>query len=359
MLKTRPKPPVEAQDRSQEVAREIGRRLREARLAQGETVEAIADHLRIRQAYVEALEAGELDRIPGRPYVVGFLRSYGTYLGLPGDELVAELKSSSARVAPPPQLVYREPIAESRRGTAVMLTASALLAAAVYGGYYMIYHVDRGGGEPVAEAPGEVARLATDTLRRAEEQRIAAAARPPVVAPAGAVRATPAGPPATVPERRAPAPAAAGPIQALVAEDDDPASARAASPPPSEAPASTPTAATAAPASETELLAALETDRISAARPIAPERSGEGRLTLVARETTWIQVRSASRDYVRTRTLQRGERFPLPDRTDLTLWTGNAGGLELIVDGQSRGQIGRSGEVIRALPLAPEQLGGG
>jgi cytoskeleton protein RodZ len=357
MLKTRPKPPVEAQDRSLEVARDIGRRLREARTSGSETVDAVADQLRIRPAYIEALEAGEFGRIPGRPYVVGFLRSYGAHLGLDGEQLVAALKSSTASVAAPPELVYREPIAESRRGTAVMLTASALLAAAVYSGYYMIYHVDRGGKEPVAEAPGEMARLATETLRRADENRIAAAARPPA-APAGAMRAAPpADGRATA--ARPPAAASSGALQALVAEDDDPSEARAASVIGSETRTSTPSSASAAPASTTELLAALESDRINAARPAVASDDDEGRLTLVARETTWVQVRSTGRDYVRTRTMQRGDRFALPNRGDLALWTGNAGGIELIVDGQSRGQLGLSGEVVRNRSLAPDQLGSG
>ncbi len=356
MPKTRPQPTIEAQDRSQEVARDIGRQLREARLARGETVDAVADQLRIRPSYVEALETGELSRIPGRPYVVGFLRSYAGHLELDGEGLVASLKSSAARVASPPELVYREPIAESRRGTAVMLTASALLAAAVYGGYYMIYHVDRGGSEPVvAEVPGEMARLATDTLRRADTNRAAITAGP--AAPAGAVRVAADGSTAA---RAAPAAATRGPIEALVADDEDPVAARAASVLPPEIHSSTPTAASAAPASATELLAALESDRINAARLAAvPEGEAEGRLALVARETTWVQVRSTGRDYVRTRTMQRGERFTLPDRADLALWTANAGGLELVVDGESRGQLGSAGEVVRNRPLAPDLPGGG
>ena len=198
----------------------------------------------------------------------------------------------------------------------------------------MIYHVDRGGKEPVAEAPGEMARLATDTLRRADENRIAAAARPPA-APAGAMRAAPpadsvrrhSGPGGGI-HRRSPGPGRRGRRSVR---------ARAASVIGSEARTSTPSSASAAPASTTELLAALESDRIDAARPaVASDDDAEGRLTLVARETSWVQVRSAGRDYVRTRTLQRGDRFALPDRGDLALWTGNAGGLELLVDGQSR-----------------------
>src|SRR4051812_8850596 len=186
------RPSAPAQDQSELAAREIGRALREPREARGEELDEIADFLRIRPAYLASLEQGELSALPARPYVVGFLRAYAAYLGLDGDVLVASLKGSLDRLAGQPALSYREPIAEARRGTAVMVTASLVLAASVYAGYYAIYRVDRGGAEPVAEAPGEVAKLASDTLRRgadavkgegaapAAPQRAARAATPPI-----------------------------------------------------------------------------------------------------------------------------------------------------------------------------------
>ena len=77
---------------------------------------------------------------------------------------------------------------------------------------------------------------------------------------------------------------------------------------------------------------------------------------IVARDSSWVQIRSPGRDYVRTRTMQPGERFVVPDRTDLALWTGNAGGLEILVDGRSLGQLGETGTVLKNLPLAPDSL---
>jgi cytoskeleton protein RodZ len=348
MPRTRPKPSsIEAQDRSAEAAREIGRALREARQARGEELQEIADYLRIRPAYVEALEAGELDRIPGRPYVVGFLRSYSTYLGLDGERLVGRLKGTIDKVAARPELNVREPIAaESRRGTAAMVAASLLLAAGVYTGYYVIYHVDRGGAGPaVGEAPGDVARLAAETLRRGDAARVERETAPPPVVVAVA-------PP---PDRK---------IESLSARDGEPAaglradasSAVAGETPPPRAIA--PSEAGAAPAPARELLAALESDRVNAATRPDGANAGDpsGRLTLVAAEGAWIQVRSAGRDYVRTRTLAPGERFTLPNRSDLALWTGNAGGLEILVDGQSRGRLGQPGEVVKGVPLVADQL---
>ena len=59
----------------------------------------------------------------------------------------------------------------------------------------------------------------------------------------------------------------------------------------------------------------------------------DARVILRAREPAWIQVSSPAGDYTFTRTLEPGEALLVPNRSDLELWTGNAGGLEIIVDG--------------------------
>lgn len=331
------RPSAPAQDQSELAAREIGRALRESREARGEELDEVADFLRIRPAYLASLEQGELSALPGRPYVVGFLRAYAAYLGLDGDVLVASLKGSLDRLAGQPALSYREPIAEARRGTAVMVTASLVLAASVYAGYYAIYRVDRGGAEPVAEAPGEVAKLASDTLRRGADAVKAEAAAPA--------------------ERTAPqhaARAAVPPIPALAAPEErnaDAGSAVAA-----ELPDNRPLrVAPAGPSPARQQLALLDSEQVAAPHPAA-SADGSARLALVATGSSWIQVRSAGKDYVRTRTLEPGERFPLPNRNDLALSTGDAGTLEVVVDGESRGPLGQAGQMVKNLPLVPEQL---
>ena len=327
--------PDQAQDQSEQTAREIGRALREAREARGEELDDVADFLRIRPAYLAALEQGDLRRLPGRPYVVGFLRAYGAYLNMDGDVLVASLKAALDRVAGRPELSIRQPIAEARRGTAVMVTASLLLAASVYAGYYVIYRVDRGATEPVAEAPGDVAKLASDTLRHGAD-----------VAGVTARTDAPA-PPARVARSSTP------PIPALATPEEQNADAGSAIA--AELPDNRPLRLSATPAPAREQLASLESDRVGAARPAASGDSS-ARVALVATASSWIQVRSANRDYVRTRTLEPGERFLVPNRNDLALWTGDAGSLEVVIDGQSRGPLGQPGEIVKSLPLTPDQL---
>jgi len=353
MLSRRPSLPVEQQDQSDETLRSIGQELHEARLARGEDLYDIAAFLRIRPAYLVALEQGDLGAIPGRPYAIGFLRSYGDYLGLDGRAMVDRLKSAVHGVTAPPDLVYREPLSESRRPTAALVTASLMLASALYVGYYVI-SADRGDApEQVAQAPGELGVLARNVLasrdpgrpeRPAQNQASDGAAL--VASPAPASAWTPGGPAPSVTAAGTPtAPATAAPQ----------ASAGTAS-----APGADGTSAVAAESRSLEgglaPLAALEADRIVAAVTLNASDSADGRVVIVARDSSWVQIRNPGRDYVRTRTMQPGERFVLPDRTDLALWTGNAGGIEIVVDGQSLGRPGETGTVLKNLVLTPDNL---
>ncbi|HLE16014.1 MAG TPA: RodZ domain-containing protein [Anaerolineales bacterium] len=64
------------------MAQTLGEQLRQARQERDLTLEQAARATHIRQNYLEALEAGELDRLPSRVQARGFLRAYASYLGL-------------------------------------------------------------------------------------------------------------------------------------------------------------------------------------------------------------------------------------------------------------------------------------
>jgi cytoskeleton protein RodZ len=81
----------------------------------------------------------------------------------------------------------------------------------------------------------------------------------------------------------------------------------------------------------------------------------DARVILRAREQTWIEVSSPSGDYTFTRTLEPGEALLVPNRPDLELWTGNARGLEIVVDGVPMSLTpGRA--VRRNISLDPDHL---
>jgi len=61
---------------------ELGAWLKETREAKGLSTEEVEATTRIRRAFLQALEEGEYELLPGEVYVRGFLRNYALYLGL-------------------------------------------------------------------------------------------------------------------------------------------------------------------------------------------------------------------------------------------------------------------------------------
>jgi cytoskeletal protein RodZ len=68
----------------------IGEKLKEARHKKGLSLKEIQAELKIRTAYLEAMENDRFEDIPGETYRRAFLRTYASYLGLDADEIVEE-----------------------------------------------------------------------------------------------------------------------------------------------------------------------------------------------------------------------------------------------------------------------------
>lgn len=330
---------ADVRDTRADQLRRIGGALREARQARGEDLYAVAETLRIKPSYLFALEEGDLSMTPGRAYALGFLRSYADHLGFDAAEVVRLVKEALDAAPPVPELVLPQP-QDDRRPHGLLVAASILLLGVLYGSWHILWR-DQPVLERVAAVPAELGRVAAEMI-----------AGPPSLPPAPPPPVTPSV--AEAPPR--PPRVESVELQALVAAEPD-ERVELPAPPPGRRDAAgafaaeRPTPRLAERPSPAELLAALD-----AGRPrVAPE-AGEGRVVLVARESAWVQIRSTSRDYVRTRTLEPGDRLVLPDRDDLALWTGNAGGIEVVVEGRSLGVLGESGKVLRDVPLAPGAL---
>lgn len=62
--------------------KDIGNFLRERREARGISLIEVEKDLKIRKKYLQALEDGNVDLIPGKTYIIGYLRNYSRYLGI-------------------------------------------------------------------------------------------------------------------------------------------------------------------------------------------------------------------------------------------------------------------------------------
>ncbi|MEA2660537.1 MAG: cytoskeleton protein RodZ [Chloroflexota bacterium] len=67
----------------------LGDALREQRERKGVTLEQAAEDTRIREKFLQAIESGDYQSLPGTVYTKGFLRNYAGYLGLDPEEMVA------------------------------------------------------------------------------------------------------------------------------------------------------------------------------------------------------------------------------------------------------------------------------
>ena len=79
----------------------LGNTLREERERQKLSVEDIEQGTSIRALYIEAIENGEYDKLPGEVYTRGFIKNYAKFLGLDGDEFSKKF-NAEIHGAPPP-----------------------------------------------------------------------------------------------------------------------------------------------------------------------------------------------------------------------------------------------------------------
>ncbi|MHC9086187.1 RodZ domain-containing protein [Luteimonas sp. RIT-PG2_3] len=128
-------PPTPPNPPSSEEAVEIGVRLREARIQAGLGLQDVASKLKMQVRIIEALEAGNWERLGAPVFVRGQLRSYVRLLGLPAD--LVPIATSQAPIRPP-QLVpmtYTPPlrrVAEKLMGRMVYVVITGLIVVPVW-----------------------------------------------------------------------------------------------------------------------------------------------------------------------------------------------------------------------------------
>ena len=77
---------------------------------------------------------------------------------------------------------------------------------------------------------------------------------------------------------------------------------------------------------------------------------------LHATADAWLLVKDRGGATLLNRVLKAGETWLVPQRTDLLLTTGNAGGTEILLDGAATFGLGGNGVVRRDLPLDAAQI---
>ncbi|MBE9111763.1 helix-turn-helix domain-containing protein [Nodosilinea sp. LEGE 07298] len=85
----------------------IGAYLRQVRQEQGLSIDTLANQIFIRPALLQALESGQDAALPEPVFIQGFIRRYAEALGLDGQTISKEFRVTPVDVMPTPELVER------------------------------------------------------------------------------------------------------------------------------------------------------------------------------------------------------------------------------------------------------------
>jgi cytoskeletal protein RodZ len=366
----------------------VAKTLRQSRQRAGYSLRDVATILRIRFLHLEAIEDGRFGDLPGSVYAIGFVRTYADFLQLDAEEVVRRFKEEVAGVNRATELVFPAPAPEGRVPGGAILVIGILMAALAYGGWYYLSATDRTIADLMPSFPDRFATLIDDGIAPADLP--AATTSTSAATSEGSVEATvtPApAEPATAPGTAAPLPpptladegpalrpiAPARPVLPRAGEEAPPlpdgaADGEAATADPMAALAHTPAeerpgapaaAAPAAPSPAAAEVASLPPPPPAEVTPPAPPAPAAGRILVRALADSWVQVRDSQGNLLMTRVLKPGDTYEVPDTTGLRLVTGNAGGLEIVVDGEVVPSLGRVGDVVRNVALDAERLKAG
>jgi len=397
----------------------VGDELRMHREKAGDSLESVSEAIRIQKRYLAALEAGRIEELPGTVYALGFLRTYAEHYGLNGDAYVARFKEETAGQHQEQDLTLPEPIEEARVPTTAIIVLGVVLAIGAYAAWYhfrpelgqlvdavpdvparLATAPEQSPPAPTEPAPQPAADLTTPSTPAPEVDAPSVAAptvsapavpapveptmQPPAqanatqeqasVEPTPPVDMAPAPAEPMPPVDTAPAPAAVDTAELPVSQPEieapaptteaTPAEQAPAAMTPEEAPAATASAEAPPAADDVSVMTPPGTDAPAAPaveEPVhVPQTFGasnaDARIVISATDDSWIEITDPNGDRLLSRTLRAGDSYRVPNREGLVFVTGNAGGLDITVDGTHVPSIGDTGIVRKNVKLDPELL---
>lgn len=270
----------------------VGERLHRARVDKGLELADIARDTRVPLRHLAAIESDSHESLPALTYSIGFVKTFARAVGLPPEEIGAQFKAETTKLAHVPQTMPLEPLDEARLPPRGVVAASAvgvvLIVAAIWAWGAGMF--ERDPPPPVIAAPTEASAPAdtTETAALPDEQ------------PALPVSET-------------------GDIGV---------------PPPAAAPAES-----AAPLDPNAALAA--------GGPVVITATEEAWIKVydAADQTVKMGILQPGESY----------QVPA-DRSGLQLWTGRAGALRITVGGRAIPALGALDQTIQGVSLAPDAL---
>ncbi len=351
----------------------LGDELRGERATLGKTLLDIQRDLRIKAAYIAAIEDARPEVFPNPSFIAGYVRSYARYLSLDPDEVfhrfclesgfagksgapIGSGRPAGGKVVPQPAGGFRPDFAIARLdhpggflpevpfaalGSVLILALVALGLG--YGGWTVLQNIQRVQFAPVDDLPVAVA----------EADQPDAAPPPAFDEPTLSDLASPVATTALAElyrKQELEVPIIAprdGPIAAL---DPDKSGLLVGGDPVASA---IDGAATAIPAAAAEVPPAL----VDASLTTAADAAAAPKVVVVAERAAWIRVYLENGTVLFERILEKGETYSPPEGIEAPLiWAGNAGSVYVRVGDTLRGPLGRGTRAAKDVLLVPQSV---
>lgn len=288
----------------------VGEILRRTRVHYGQSLKDAEAYLRIRASQLDALEKGEIDKLPGRAYAIGYVRTYSEYLGLDGEKMIQLFKIQSGGRTSKPDLHFPVPASESKGPNIGMIIGSMTVFILLIGVWVLLNATGKHKDANVNAVPDVPADIrVNEPVAKAAPAEVTTSVQIPAAEETSAV------------------------VNGMVPDASD-----------SAVVPSTPAQS-----------ASATMDEVETELPPQPELKRE--IMITVKQKTWAEVRDQDGKAILSRVLKPGEVFLVPEENyGLRLDTGNAGGLEVQVNGVVLPPLGKQGDILRGVVLDGDAL---
>jgi cytoskeleton protein RodZ len=259
----------------------VGQFLAQSREELGLSVKDIARITNIRYLYLEAIERGDLNSLPGRVYTIGFVKSYANALNIDGNELVLQANLLSHipeyNISAIPTPLPDQDLPSGR----ILIVSGLLVIGLIVAAYLWHRSPNLAIYDPATQPPSTTEPTALVPAKIEQE------ALPAEAIEANPVFATPTAP------------------QALLAEK-------------------------------------------KAGQPLDKSLFP---ITVKAKTTSWVEIMDVDNKKIVSKLLTAGEVIKVPEQEGMTLSTGNAGGIEVSVNGKVIPTLGPIGHLKKGIKL--------
>ena len=346
-----------------EITREFSLAFRDIREKSGRDLFEVANDLRIREVYLQAIEEGRFDQLPGPTYATGFVRAYAAYLGLDVKEVMQRYMEVTNEDIGPKSLSPPSPINEARLPTTVVLLIAAILAASTYGGWYYLTIYGHSSQKLISELPKYSPEIAV-LDKKTNQNKLPRVAKPSlpiniknpnqiIKKELGSKVQSKKGTGKNTVQKN---PKWSGELNNKISLEE-----------------------------KTKVIPKLKVDfkenknfqngsnrttnkkikidglenKKRLVNKNTKQSNSKYRIVLLAKMTSWVEIRDSAGTRLISKILKKGDEYIIPNEAGVTLTTGNAGGIDILVDGIKIEPLGGIGVVLRDIRMDPEILASG